>query len=263
MNPFANIPDDEIDRLLSGQAPEDSRLDGVAQFVAELNSAFAEEPTAALEASHIAAMLDEAHFAGANRDPAPASTDLAAGGTGRKPVFAIQALAAHKWAAAAIVACLGLLAFGGAAYAGALPEPVQEATASIVQHVGIHIPRMHGLKSAGNNGVRDHGAGVGNGKGQGGIHRNTDNSGQASVPATGTPNSNKPSITAAAATAKAARAVRKAGAKRGIKARANATAKTHKRVSAKKKVKRTSKVSTSASGRKRLSSAESDRSKSK
>jgi hypothetical protein len=64
-----------------------------------------------------------------------------------RPVF--SRVLARGWAIAAI-STAGLLAFGGAAYAGVLPAPIQNVVAGAARSVGVELPRparanrMHG-----------------------------------------------------------------------------------------------------------------------
>jgi hypothetical protein len=244
-----NIPDTEIDRLLAGHKPEDSGLDGVAQFLQDVDSAFAETPTAEFETAHVAAMLAAAS------SPEPSAMLQAR----RGHAFAFKNLAAHKWASATALSLMGLLAFGGAAYAGVLPTPVQDATSDLVQHVGIKVPKAHRVNQAENNGVRDHGAGVGNGKGQGGIRRDLNNAG--GFIATGTVDADKASIPASSSPKPAVRAGAKGKATNAAakaKARAKAAARTRKRVPA-KKIKVKAKASSSVHDDRKSSAVETDR----
>jgi hypothetical protein len=214
-----------------------------------VDSAFAETPTAEFETAQVAAML----AAASSLEPSAMSQAR------RGHVFAFKNLAAHKWASAAALSLMGLLAFGGAAYAGVLPTPVQDATSELVQQVGIEIPKTHRVDEAGNNGVRDHGAGVGNGKGQGGIHRDLNKESgfnatspadavKASIPASSSP---KPAATAGVK-GKAASASAKA------RAKAKAAARTRRRVPA-KKIKAKAKASSSAHDDWKPSAVETDR----
>jgi hypothetical protein len=253
----SNIPDAEIDRLLAGHQPEDSRLDDVAQFLSDLDSSCSEESTAALEATHVSAMIEAAHLLAENPPAAlPLGSALAARGK-RHPAFALKSLAAHKWATAAVLSAVGMLAFGGAAYAGVLPEQIQDTTSVVVERVGIKIPKAHRIKQAGNNGVRDHGAGVGNGKGRGGINRSPNSQGAAKL-ASGTVDAEKAKTAAiGGATGAAAKARARRAAAAGSAAKASA--KSHKRAVVKKKAKPKVKSSTSGSNGKKPSAADVDR----
>ena len=250
----SDISDDEIDRLLAGHKPEDGRLDGVAQLLQGVGRAYPEESTAALEATHVAAMLETAKFLAENGESAEKSLDPALAFQARSGhIFAFKNLAAHKWASAAVLSGAGLLAFGGAAYAGVLPAPVQEATSDLVQQVGISIPKPHDSKQAVNNGVRDWGAGVGNGKGQGGIRRDLNDFGTHEATATGTvgvgraKGSNATSSTVkGAGTASAKGTPSKPSTKASTKARTKA----RKRIAPKKTKRKSSNASSNAAGKK-------------
>jgi hypothetical protein len=139
---FANIPDAECDRLLKGQAPDDSGLGDVAEFLADLGSVYPDEPTAPYEAMHVASMLEAvsvlAENGGATEVSATTGREVRPARQGRAPVFA--RLGAHKWASATALSVAALLAFSGAAHAGVLPAPIQRATADFVRQVGITIP---------------------------------------------------------------------------------------------------------------------------
>ena len=138
MKIFRNIDDAQVDRLFGGQEPEDSRLEGVAQFLRALDSEHPEQPTAALEATHVAAMLAAA------QDVAENSEATAGAPASRQSKWSAAAvfgnMGAHRWATAATASVIAVLALGGAAYAGALPAPLQRATASFVHQVGITVP---------------------------------------------------------------------------------------------------------------------------
>ncbi len=143
---LSNIRDTDIDRLLDGGAPVDERLEGVARFLQDLGSVFPEEPTGDLESAHVAAMVEEARLAdegipssaGAAIGRKASSTPRSRGGW-----FAPRpgtTTGARRFTSVTALAMAGLLAFGGAAYAGVLPEPIQRAVSDAARSVGIAIP---------------------------------------------------------------------------------------------------------------------------
>ena len=144
MRSLTNIPDATVDRLLDGQEPADSRLEGVAEFLQDLRSAYPEESTTALEAAHLGAMLEAAQLLAEKHAPAEQSLESAlAWQQWLARALSFRGLAAHKWAAAGALSVLGVMAFGGAAYAGLLPAPIQSAASAFVGQVGITIPAPH------------------------------------------------------------------------------------------------------------------------
>lgn len=125
-----------IERLFDGRVPfDDADLGQIAQFLGDLSDACPEEQTGALESSHLAAMAEVVRLLPA--DARPDKSQASWRGSAKRPAF--RTAFARGWAIA-VVALAGVLAFGGAAYAGVLPAPIQHAVATAVQAAGIQIP---------------------------------------------------------------------------------------------------------------------------
>lgn len=218
------MSDAEIDRLFAGRQSEDGELEGVARFLHEVECAYPEQATATHEEAHVAAMLETAKLVAENNATAAVLDQTSAFTWRRGRAFAFKNLAAHKWATAAVLSAICLLAFGGAAYAGVLPAPIQEATSALVRQAGISIPKANSLQGI-NNGVRDWGAALGNGKGQGGTHRNLSNPGQGRMESTGTVDVGQPRGSITTSSTLGARANSGPGAKSGAGASTSASKK--------------------------------------
>jgi hypothetical protein len=143
----------ELDGILAGKAP-DGELEDVATFFRTLRTGLEEAPPAPVEAGHLAAIFDEA------RHLQPSTPELQTSPSGQRRVRnPFRRLAARATIAAAGLAALA--AFGGAAYAGALPSPVQGKVADIAGKVGVSLPgndersKPHG---GGGGGVQDTGS---------------------------------------------------------------------------------------------------------
>jgi hypothetical protein len=119
---FAKASDREVDAVLAGRQTG-GELDDVATFFRELRENLVEVPSATLEATHLAAISEATRLA-----PPPA--------TQQRPRN-------RRFAARTTIAAVGLAimaAFGGAAYAGALPAGVQGKVADIAGNVGLSLP---------------------------------------------------------------------------------------------------------------------------
>ena len=241
---LSDINDADIERLLGGHVPGDTRLEGVAQFLDQLDRAIPEESTAPLETSHVAAMLATSQLLAELGDAAerptaesklsadPASDLKERNGAG---VFFAN-LALHKWAAIVVVSLSGLLAFGAAAYAGVLPVPIERAVTAAARQVGITVPAArHSLRPLSaepqEDGMRKASHGEMNTAGQSGLGQ-IDATGSAGAGAAGLNGIGKPdtphadsaataskSARLASATHRASRAVKKRKAK--VKAKAS------------------------------------------
>jgi hypothetical protein len=136
MRRFPDTDDTRIERLFDGRVPfDDADLGQVARFLGGLGDALPQEQTSELETVHLAAMAEAVRLL-----PADARSD-ASRTSWRGPAErqSFKTAFARGWAIAA-VALAGVLAFGGAAYAGVLPAPLQHAVATAIQSAGIHIP---------------------------------------------------------------------------------------------------------------------------
>ncbi len=136
MRRFQHTDDAQIERLFDGRVPcDDADIGSVARFLGGLGDALPEAPTSSLEGSHLAAMAEAVRLLPA--DVRPDAGRASRWGSARRPAF--KTGFARGWAIAA-VALAGVLAFGGAAYAGVLPAPLQHAVATAVQAAGLRIP---------------------------------------------------------------------------------------------------------------------------
>lgn len=105
-----------------------ARVD-VDDFISEMR-AVAEHTTAPAPHARLAAALD----AGVPRRPLTAVDSQA-------PVVSIRERGRQWWRTVIVTGgSIGVVLFGGLAGAGALPAPIQHATASVVSHVGIALP---------------------------------------------------------------------------------------------------------------------------
>ncbi len=127
---FTKLSEREFDGILAGKAPG-GELEDVAAFFRELRVSLEEAPSPSIEDGHLAAIIEEARdlhpFA-----PEPQITP-SLGPRLRRPRLAARAPGAAVGRAAP-APC------GGAAYAGALPAPVQSKVADIARNVGISLP---------------------------------------------------------------------------------------------------------------------------
>jgi hypothetical protein len=125
MRHAGSLTDADITDLLDGDASlEASDLRELAAFFGELRSVLSVPPDVVTEQRHLSAISDQV---ARSRAPVP---------TRRRAVMAIPA----KLLAAAGVS---LASFGGVAYAGALPPPVQHAVADVAGRIGLSLPGQH------------------------------------------------------------------------------------------------------------------------
>ncbi len=150
---FSNLGEHEIDRMLAGEPTADD-LDDVASFFRELRTSLDETPLPQVEARHLAGIFEEARHlqrsgAGRRQISAPRSTRQRHG-LFRRPAARVTIAA---------VGLAALAAFGGAAYAGALPAPVQRPIADLARNVGLSLPgndHHSPPRRGGNNGDTSH-----------------------------------------------------------------------------------------------------------
>jgi hypothetical protein len=131
---ISSLSDHEIDRLIGDAADGGGGFEELAAFVRGVETLYREEPDEATAARHLAAITGAA---GRLVDDSSARTPglrfatrrVRSGPNGRKRAGRV-ALAAGL---------VSLVAFGGAAYAGALPDPVQRTVSTIVGKVGLDV----------------------------------------------------------------------------------------------------------------------------
>ena len=102
---------------------------GVAAFLDDMRNLFVEAPRAAVADAHLASIVEAARTAGA---------------AALEPAIAGRRTRHRRTRIGAVAAGLAVLAaLSGAAYAGALPGPVQGKVADIAKNVGISLPGTH------------------------------------------------------------------------------------------------------------------------
>lgn len=126
----------ELDGILAGKA-SGGELDDVATFFREMRIGLDEAPPPSVEARHLAGIFEEARHLqpSATERPIPAPR-----GT-RRLRNQFRRLATRTTIAA--VGLAALAAFGGAAYAGALPAPLQGKVADLARNIGLSLPGNH------------------------------------------------------------------------------------------------------------------------
>jgi hypothetical protein len=140
---FAHRSDRELDDVLAGNTPAaDGELGELAGFVRALRTSLTEAPPPSLAAAHVAAIVAAAR-----------SVEAPAVGRARRP------FSSARFRVFAVAAGFALLAaFGGAAYAGALPHHVQGKVAGIAGTVGISLPGNNNDVNQGDAGNRNDGS---------------------------------------------------------------------------------------------------------
>ncbi len=128
---YSKLNERELDPILAGKATGGDFAD-VATFFRELRS-LEQPPSPSVEGRHLAAILEEA-----SRRPSFAPDPQIPVRRARRLSNPFRRLAARATIAA--VGLAALAAFGGAAYAGVLPTPIQVEVAHIIRHVGIDLP---------------------------------------------------------------------------------------------------------------------------
>ncbi|MGH2758611.1 MAG: hypothetical protein ACRDKJ_03500 [Actinomycetota bacterium] len=121
MDRLRTLDDNDIDALLAGRASaDDPDLDRLAKLIDGVKLATVQPIDAAVEQRHVAAIVDAAHAAS---DASPARVR-------RVPLWT-------KIAAATVAA---VAATGSLAAADQLPQPAQDAVASVAERVGMNLP---------------------------------------------------------------------------------------------------------------------------
>jgi hypothetical protein len=139
------VSERELDRILAGKATG-GEFEDVATFFQELRISLDTSPSPSVEARHLAGIFEEA----LHLQPSPPDRQTQA----RRGTLRLRN-PLRRLAAPATIAAVGLAAlaaFGGAAYAGALPTPIQTEVAHLARHVGLSLP-------ANNHHSSEHGAG--------------------------------------------------------------------------------------------------------
>jgi hypothetical protein len=242
MNRFSDTNDADFERLLRQRSAENdaSPHDAVTGFFSAIEDVYPEGPTSALEERHVAAMMGTARAMEASVEANQLIAEAASASRARSRL--LTRFAAHGWSSVAAIALLLVFAYGGAAYAGVLPDPIQQATSDLAARIGVHVPtplaggsgRAIGLRRVSDEkydggwnpgGARTSGeatpgvgAGVGRALGPGAPASVTSTPGAGGAhEATGSPNANA-SAKGAAASAGAKKATKKATSKSSTKA---------------------------------------------
>jgi hypothetical protein len=141
MKRFSDTNDADFERLLGERSAKNdaSPHDAVTGFFSAIEDVYPEESTSALEERHVAAMMGTARAMDASVEANKLVADAAAASRARSRL--LTQFASHRWSAVASIALLLVfLAFGGAAYAGVLPDPIQQATSDLAARIGVHVP---------------------------------------------------------------------------------------------------------------------------
>jgi hypothetical protein len=142
MERISRLSDGEIDGILAGQAPsEDTDLEELAAFMLDVGWLFRESSTEETAARHLAAIAEAVRLlpedAGGVTPRRGSSSVRERSGHAR---FRLRSKPMRAKLLVATASLLLLLAFGGAAFAGALPGPVQGTVADVVGNVGVTLP---------------------------------------------------------------------------------------------------------------------------
>ena len=136
---ISELSDRDIDLLLAGQSPSDGNgVDDLAAMIREVKQVLQQGPSEETAARHLAAIL-EAATSGA----AEAAVDRAPSGV--QPSGPDAQRRGHRRTRRKLLLSAGIIGatlatFGGAAWAGVLPGPIQRAVADLASHVGISLP---------------------------------------------------------------------------------------------------------------------------
>jgi hypothetical protein len=252
MKRFSDTNDADFERLLRQRSAENdaSPHEAVTGFFSAIDDAYPEEPTSALEERHVAAMMGTARAMEASVEANKLIAEAASASRARSRLIA--RFASHGWSSVAGVALLLVfLTFGGAAYAGVLPDPIQQATSDLAARIGVHVPtplaggngRATGLRRVSDEkydggwnpgGARTSGEAT---PGAGGAHE-----------ATGSPNAKAPAKGAGASAGVGAKKTTKKSTSKSSAKAAKKTAKTKKPKKSKKAAEESSAGSSSSNG---------------
>ena len=136
MRSLAKLSERELDAILAGKA-NGGEFDDVAAFFREMRVGLDEALPLRVQEGHLASMVAEAR----RLDRSTPERSLRAVASTPKTRNAFRRLAAR--ASIATVSLTTLTAFGGAAYAGVLPDRLQRPVSEIARKVGISLPRTH------------------------------------------------------------------------------------------------------------------------
>jgi len=150
MRRFSRLSDRELDSLLAGKAPSGNGDQAeLAAFIRDLRASFQEKPAEATQARHLATIVEAAQLLAEGEDATatlvrpglPPDRERSPRPRSRRNLVKRSwlSLPRAKLAAAAALMLLLLAAFGGAAYAGQLPDPVQAKVADIADNVGVQL----------------------------------------------------------------------------------------------------------------------------
>jgi hypothetical protein len=141
MKRFSDTDDADFERLLRQRSAENdaSPHDAVTGFFSAIEDIYPEESTSALEERHVGVMMGTASAMDASVEANKLIAEAASASRERSRLIA--RFASHGWSSVAGIALLLVfLAFGGAAYAGVLPDPIQQATSDLAARIGVHVP---------------------------------------------------------------------------------------------------------------------------
>lgn len=149
MGTFSRLSDQDVEKILAGQAPGGDPLDAhLAAFTREVRATFAAPLPPEIQGTHLAAAVAAAQGAPATGDPAirPAGNKARAWASGsatwqRRTV--LGGMFASLSAKIALGAVAAMAATGALAAAGALPAPAQQAVSTAASSVGINLPAAH------------------------------------------------------------------------------------------------------------------------
>jgi hypothetical protein len=147
MGYLSRLSDQELDRLLAGKEPPEGEDFGeLAAFVSDAAAVLHETPDEATAARHLAAIVAAAQLQLEHESSAPRPS-VNPSGLNRKALYfrgrrkLMSSSPPSSFAGKiALVAVIVLAAFGGSAYAGVLPDPVQGAVADVADTVGVSLP---------------------------------------------------------------------------------------------------------------------------
>lgn len=143
VEPLAGLSDQDLDRILSGDAPAgDASSQALTAFAREARAAYVAPVPEVIRALHLAAILDAATKAAVSGNGAGAAGGSSGSGwaTGTAPAVAARRPRRRRGLTVAAVAAAAVVSLGGLASAGVLPDPVQRVASEVLGTLGISVP---------------------------------------------------------------------------------------------------------------------------